>query len=702
VATAVQEVVHVRGAEFLVEERAVHRRIAWLFVITGVLLFALMGLLGLAMRLTQADVLGLSASWFYRFMTLHGSGMLVGALMAMMGGLWFVLRPDVPLGLGRVLTSYGTIVLGSGLVVVATLAGGFAPGWTFLWPLPFASAGQWSTWATVTFLVGMILVGSGFFVYCADVLQRVTATYGGLVRALGIPALRGRPEEAGPPPAIAATVVSIAGLVASAVGTTMLMTLLVRAMDTGVRIDALWAKNLTYFFGHTVANLIIYLGAGLVYVLLPRFAGRPWKTTKPIVVGWLATLVLVLTAYSHHLYMDFVQPAGLQYMSAISSFAAALPVAVVTIFTGMMLVWGSRYRWTLASTLLYLGFVGWAIGGTGAVIDSVVPVNFRLHNTLWVPGHFHTYLLLGVIFWALALLTHLLERAAGRPAARWPSRLAVAAMLVGGYGLVAAWYVSGALGVPRRFAVHPPGTDGYSLGGSIFAMIFAVGFLVLLLELLALALGAKALRIRPAAAPPPTLGQVALQWAEFRSRLSQAPAPPADVTLGPPGARRRPAAPTQPLPPPPLTRPAEFAVCLALAVASIAAFFPPIADPGEDEVRLHHLAHAGQFLFGLALGLVIACLPSVFGALSRRRWAGDAGLAAVIVAPALMLLVMAPGVYESLEGDPALHALYHVGVAALGFVTGVGCACLGRLTGRIVFVASFGMGLMYAAGVTGG
>jgi hypothetical protein len=141
---------------------------------------------------------------------------------------------------------------------------------------------------------------------------------------------------------------------------------------------------------------------------------------------------------------------------------------------------------------------------------------------------------------------------------------------------------------------------------------------------------------------------------------------------------------------------------MATAVAAIASFLPAVADPGEDQVKLHHLAHAGQFLFGLALGLTLASLPTVFAALGRRRRAGDAGLVAVIVAPAVMLLLMAPSIYESLDGHPALHALYHVGFAALGLVTGVGCAALGRLTGLLVAVASVGMALIYAAGVTGG
>jgi cytochrome c oxidase subunit I len=288
-----------------------------------------------------------------------------------------------------------------------------------------------------------------------------------------------------PPQAIAAVVVSIDGLLASAVGATIILALLGKTYDSAIELDPLWAKNLTYFFGHETANLIM-LAAGAVYVILPRYAGRPWKTTKPIVVAWLATLVLLVTAYSHHLYMDFVQPEWAAVISMVSSSAAALPVGVVTIYTGTMLVWGSRYRWTLASTLLYLGFAGWAIGGTGALIDSLIPLNFRFHNTDGVVAHFHTYLLLTVIFWAFAFVAHLLERSAGRSASLEASLTATGLMVLGGYGLTGTWFVAGTLGIPRRYATQPVGTTGYSLAGSIFAMIFAIGFLVLLWEFLVL------------------------------------------------------------------------------------------------------------------------------------------------------------------------------------------------------------------------
>ena len=659
-------VTHPEGATLYPEPDERTRSVGWLFAGTGLALFGAMGLLGLAMRLTQADVLGISPEWFYRLMTLHGAGMLTGALMAMMGGLWFVVRPSVRLGFDRILAAYALILLGVVAVVIAVIVGGFATGWTFLSPLPFDSAGQWSTWATAVYLGGLTLVGIGFFVYCIDVLACITATYGGLGRSLGVPFLLGRDDEAPPPQVIAATAVTTQGMLASAVGTTILLALIGRTISSDVALDALWAKNLTYFFGHSIANLIIYLAAGMIYVLLPRYAGRPWKSTKPIVGAWLATLLLVTTAYSHHLYLDFVQPEAAQVISTAASSAAALPVAVVTIYTGMLLIWGSGYRWTLASLLIYLGFAGWAIGGTGAVLDSIIPINLRFHNTLWVPAHFHTYLMLGVIFWLMAFLGHLLERAAGRVASRGTTIFAPAAMLVGGYGLVGVWYLSGALGVARRYAVQPPGTSGYSLVASIFVGIFAVGFLALLLEFGSL--GRDALRRRRAA---PSL-----------TPAIAGGAPESPLTLRPP------------------LGPLGMTLAVAAAVASTFVFLPPIQDASEASAQFHHLAHAVQFLMGAALGLALLSIPPLFERLSPR-WS-NAGLIAVIVAPVAMLLAMIPDIYEGLDAHAFTHALYHGGIVLLGLITGMGAALLGRVTGRILFVLAVGMALMYAAGVSGG
>jgi cytochrome c oxidase subunit 1 len=670
-------VLHPRAAAFTTRARDVERRVGLWFAATGIALIVVMGVLGLIMRLTQATVLGVSSAWFYRLMTLHGAGMITGSLLVMMGALWYVLHATVPLRVGRMLVTYVTTLAGAVAVLVATVVGGFAGGWTFLPPLPFYPVGQWSGWSEALFFVGLLLVGIGFLVFCVDVLEQTTATYGGLVRTLGLPFLIGRESEAPPPQAIAATVVAIDGLLASAVGTTIVVGLLGHTYDNNVGVDALVAKNLVYFFGHSIANLTIYLAAAAIYVLFPRYAGRPYETTKVFVAGWMGSLVFIATAYSHHLYMDFVQPVWADIISETASYAAVIPVAVITIYSMTMLVWGSRCEWTLASTLLYIGLAGWAIGGTGAVIDSIIPINFRLHNTVWPVAHFHTYLILTVVVWCLAFLAHLLEADADETSSPAARVSAVLLILVGGYGLTGTWFVAGMLGVPRRYAVQPPGTSGYSLVGAIFALVLAAGFLLFFVQLIPVAREAWDRRHylvaergggwtpEPHANREPPLGLDAAQRA-WRAR-------------------------------PPLTSPAQLALGVAVCFASLAAFYPQIVDASEASNRYHHLDHAGQFLFGATLGLVLGSLPRI----SRRL--GDhssPGLAAVILAPTLMMLTMVPRIYEPLENHPVEHALFHVAMALCGLATGLGATRLGLVTGRLMFILSVGMTLMFAAAMT--
>jgi cytochrome c oxidase subunit 1 len=677
------KVLHPHAGAFTVEAGGVERRIGLLFAATGVGLVVSMGVLGLVMRLTQAEVLGVSPAWFYRLMTLHGGGMITGVLLATMGALWYVLGTDVSLRAAWMLASYALIVTGALGVLVATLVGGFGAGWTFLPPLPFFPVGQWPVWSETLFFVGMLLVGTGFFVFCLDVLERVTTTYGGVTRALGWRYLRGREPDAPPPQAIAATVVAIDGLLSMAAGMAIVVGLLGRTYDTGVDFDALVAKNLVYFFGHSIANLVIYLAAGAVYVLMPRYAGRPYETSKAFVAGWAGSLVFIATAFSHHLYMDFVQPVWAQVISAVASYGALIPVAVITIYSMTMLVWGSAYRWTLASTLLYVGLGGWAIGGVGAVIDSLIPINFRLHNTVWVVAHFHTYLMLTVVLWVLAFLVHLLERDADETSSRAARGWTIGLLLVGGYGLTGTWFVEGVLGIPRRYAIQPPGTAGYSVAGSMFAFVFALGIAACLAQLLPLARAAWARRhyVRV---------EHIDSWTGTHY-LAREPRP----TVEPPAPAPQPPARRVT----PLGGAAQLGFGVAIAVVALVAFFPQVVEASEASTRYHHLDHAGQFLLGTVLGLLFGTLPLVSRRLGDRpAW----GLATAILAPVAMMLVMVPRFYEPLESHAVWHALYHIAMAMFGLVTGLGASRLTPLGGRLVAFLSVAMVLMFAAAMTGG
>lgn len=373
--------------------RAVRSQTLYWMAITFVL-FPILILLGIYMRSVQAGALGALEAWFYPMMTLHGVGMV---------GVWYVasvacaanvlakyVAPSPAIGR---LALVGTVI-GVVLLLACVFLGRFAAGWYFLYPLPFK--GEWPAWSAVVFLASLTVLGATWLVWSLDLLRAIAAKYS-LTQALGWHYLAGRSDPV-LPPAVLIITVSLIASVAALVAGVVLLALFYLELATGRPSDALLMKNLVFFFGHTLVNLAMYLGVALAYEVLPEYAGRPWKTNKIVVISWNAVLAIVLVAYFHHLYMDFVQPGLLQYIGQVASYASAIPAAVVTIFGALLLVYRAKMRWNLASVLFFLGLIGWAIGGVGAVIDSTISVNVRLHNTLWVPAHFHTYMVAGLVW----------------------------------------------------------------------------------------------------------------------------------------------------------------------------------------------------------------------------------------------------------------------------------------------------------------
>ncbi|HKS90467.1 MAG TPA: cbb3-type cytochrome c oxidase subunit I, partial [Tepidiformaceae bacterium] len=444
-------------------------------------LFLVMGLLGLALRLSHAQLLQLSPVLYDEFFTLHGSGMVAAILLGAMGGVVAVLGPPVALDVRVLWIAFVVYVLGLGYIPLSVLLGGFAAGWTMLYPLPVIAKGMWTGWATSGFLLGFLFVAVGFGVFCVAVITGTSRAYGGVARALAWPLLfsKGRRAMTVVPRLedITATVISIYGLFTVLAGTVYLVPLLGQTAGFSGPVNALVMKNLVFLFGHNIVNLTIYLGAALVYATLPTYAGRPWRTSWVNAFGINILLISILLPYLHHLYQDFANAVPLQILGELGSYDSGMSGLFVTVIGGFMLVYRAGLRWAVPSILILLGFWGWVFGGFGAVLDGTIPVNQVYHNTLWVPAHFHTYYLLGAAAFVWAFLYHLVLDLSGRSE---PLASRVAAWLygVGGAGFVLMFFVAGAAGMPRRYAVPVPGT-----GEEMWATIASVFVIVLGLAL---------------------------------------------------------------------------------------------------------------------------------------------------------------------------------------------------------------------------
>jgi len=468
------------------------KRAVLAYVSITILVVALMMLLGLALRLSQAQVITLSPALFYQVMTAHGIGMVGIAGLGGSGIMWYFLNQYTKLSTGIFVANLLLFLLGVVFILGAIFLGGFAAAWTFLFPLPAKPMGVWSNAAAASYLIGVLVIGVGFLLLYLDVARAILGKYGSMARALGWSQLFGRDEGNAPPPTVvASTVVTIINILSIVVGAVVLTICLVNLYIPDFAVDALLAKNLIFFFGHVFINAAIYMTVIAVYEILPRYTGRSWKSNRVFLAAWTATLIMVLIVYPHHLLMDFAMPTWALVMGQIISYTSGLPVVAVTMIGTLGIVHRSGLRWDLASGLLFLSVFGWAAGILPAIIDGTIVVNHVMHNTLWVPGHFHFYLLLGLGAMLLGFCYYLAKEEGGLKSNALDA-VSFWTFAVGGLGFAGVFLLSGRNSIPRRWAVHLPEWVPYDRVGSVFAALVVVAVLVFLFRFLS--------RLRPMAA----------------------------------------------------------------------------------------------------------------------------------------------------------------------------------------------------------
>jgi cytochrome c oxidase subunit I len=450
--------------------------------ITAVVL-ALLMVFGLAMRASQGGVITIPPNRFYQLLTAHGIGMVAISGLGGAAVMWYFLSRYVSLSRGILLANLACFLAGVVLVLGAIFLGGFAAAWTFLFPLPAHSLGVWGTGATTAYLLGVLLVGVGFLLLYLDTGRAIIRTYGSLGKALGWPQAFGRSSAESPPPTVvASTVVTIINIPAIAIGAVILTISLINALAPGFRVNALLAKNLTYFFGHVFINSTIYMSVIGVYEILPTFTGRPWKSTRPFLIAWTATMLMVLAVYPHHLFMDYANPRWASVLGQILSYTSGLPVLGVTAVATLANVYRSGMKWSVTSSLLFISVMGWSVGVVPAIVDGTIAINRVMHNTLWVPGHFHLYLLLGVAAMQFGFMYFL--TAAKGAADSVIDRAALWAYLAAGMAFAIVFLAAGAMSVPRRWAVHEAPWMGLDRLGAAFALVTVAAVVVFVVSFL--------------------------------------------------------------------------------------------------------------------------------------------------------------------------------------------------------------------------
>lgn len=457
------------------------RKITSVWILAVFVLFIVSIVLGILMRLNQGEIIKQNSVTFYTNMTTHGLTMIGIWFVAGMAAINYLMERYVKTSYTANMIALVLTVIGVLMFWATTFIGKFHAGWTFLYPLPFKV--MWATWATPLFLVSLTVLGLGWLIWSISLMTQILRKYS-ISQAFAWQHFKKNPSVE-TPPFILISMITLVGVIACLLAAVVLIVLFfAEFFSNGSFVnDALLMKNLTYFFGHTIANEMLYLGLAVIYELFSEVSGTPkWKTTWYVAVAWNCTLIFILTAFFHHLYMDFVQPEGFQIIGQLASYLASLPAAGVTVFSVLIAVYRTKIKWLLTNLLFFIGVAGWVIGGLGAVIDATISNNVVLHNTLWVPAHFHTYNAMGNVLFSIAFFYWFSTQFTENNIKSEKLTMAtLTILLIGGIGFLLAFYVGGADSVPRRYSTYPAEfTSAAPLAviGAIFATIYLIAILI--------------------------------------------------------------------------------------------------------------------------------------------------------------------------------------------------------------------------------
>lgn len=272
------------------------------------------------------------------------------------------------------------------------------------------------------------------------------------------------------------------------------------------------ARTYFWFTGHPLVYFWLLPAYISWYGMLPKQAGgKLFSDSLARLAFWLFLIVSVPVGF-HHQFADPGVPQAWKFIHAALTYSVFFP-SMLTAFTviasleyagrkngGTGLVgWIRALPWRDPSvTAQLLAGILFLFGGIGGLTNASYSLNLIIHNTSWVPGHFHltvatavTLSFMGISFWLVPYVT-------GKQL--YKPRLALIQAWTWFVGMIIfsnAMHMLGLLGAPRRTPLGsapyvPEEWSGHLLRTSIGGAILLVSVLMYAWVMLRTVMGPKA------------------------------------------------------------------------------------------------------------------------------------------------------------------------------------------------------------------
>ncbi len=431
-----------KSAENLIKANAV---VAVVFLLVG-------GLFGLMVALTRWKAVHLlPADWFYLALTAHGINLLiVWIIFFEMAVLYFA--SAVILGC-RVATpriawtGFALMLIGAIITNIAVLQGGSSVMFTSYVPLK----------ADPSFYLGIILFAVGtlvatFVFFGTLVVAKNERTYEGSV----------------PLVTFGATVAAIIAVFTIATGAIILIPTYLWSIGYINHIDTLMYRTVWWAFGHSSQQINVAAHISIWYLISAVVLGAKPLSEKVSRGAFLLYILFLQLASAHHLLVDpgissewkIFNTSYALYLAVLGSMihGMTVPGSIEAAqrakgYTNGLFEWLRKCPWGnpafsgMFISLILFGF----LGGISGVVMGVEQINLIIHNTIYVPGHFHATVVAGTTL-AFMAVTYLLVPMIFQRELILPGWAKVQPYIfgLGVTGISLFMMGAGTLGVPRR------------------------------------------------------------------------------------------------------------------------------------------------------------------------------------------------------------------------------------------------------------
>ncbi len=420
--------------------------------VAAVVFLLIGGILAIGVAFTRWQAVHLlPPDWFYLVLTAHGLNMLVFWIIFFEIAVLYFASSTL---LRCRLAAPGMAWAGFWLMILGALMNNFAvfKGDSSVMFTAYAPMG-----AHPTFYLGLILFAVGALIGCfvffgTLVVAKNERTYHGSVPLVTFGALT-------------AAIIAVFTIASGAI---ILIPTFLWSIGLVDHIDSLMYRTVFWAFGHSSQQINVAAHVSVWYAIAAIVFGAKPMSEKVSRTAFLLYILFLQLASAHHLLTDpgltsnwkIFNTSYAIYLAVLASMIHGLTVpGSIEVAQRAKGLTGGLYEWLRKAPWgnpvfsgMFLSLIGFGfLGGISGVIMGVEQINLIIHNTLYVPGHFHATVVVGTTL-AFMSLTYFLVPVLFRRELMFPKLVKWQPYLFGlGMSGVAVFLMgAGTLGVPRR------------------------------------------------------------------------------------------------------------------------------------------------------------------------------------------------------------------------------------------------------------